>query len=56
MITTIDSATSPCNKNVTNGWCIFKALTDIWREMMHEKAISEVSSFKVYVPFCTELS
>ena len=51
MIITEDSATCPCNKNVTDEWCMFKALTDIWREMMHEKVISEVSSFNLYVPF-----
>ena len=48
MITTIDNC--PCQNNITDQWCMFRAMTDIWRDMMQEKVISEVRSLKVFVP------
>ncbi|KAI0220000.1 hypothetical protein LSAT2_028461 [Lamellibrachia satsuma] len=41
LIVTLDSATCTCTKTGTDVWCRYRAMTDIWREMMHEDIISE---------------
>ena len=46
MIATLDRASCPCTNTGPDVWCRYRAMTDIWREMMHEKIISEVNSLK----------
>ena len=46
MIATLDLASCPCTNTGTDVWCRYRAMTDIWREMMHEEIISEVNSLK----------
>jgi len=39
LVVTLARSTCPGN---TGAWCRYRAMTDIWRDMMHEKFISEV--------------
>ena len=47
LVASVVSDTScSCAKTGTNEWCSVMKMTDLWREMMHEKLISEV---KLYI-------
>ncbi|KAI0229749.1 hypothetical protein LSAT2_019817, partial [Lamellibrachia satsuma] len=60
---TVGDKSCSCEKTGTNVWCWMKKMTDLWREMMHEKIISEDeflatlepnywrTAEEIYVPF-----
>ena len=50
MTATVSDTSCPCAKTGTKVWCWMKNMTDLWREMMHEKIISEVNKLKLSVP------
>ena len=50
MAVTVGDKSCSCEKTGTNVWCWMKKMTDLWREMMHEKIISEVKQIKLSVP------
>ena len=50
VVSTVGDTNCSCAKTGTNVWCWMKKMTDLWREMMHEKIISEVNKLKLSVP------
>ncbi|KAI0227875.1 hypothetical protein LSAT2_021635 [Lamellibrachia satsuma] len=48
--TTISDSSCSCAKTGTKVWCWMKKMTDQWREMMHEKIISEDEFFATVEP------
>ena len=47
MTATLSDRNCSCAKTGTKVWCWMKKITDPWREMMHEKIISEVKQIKI---------
>ncbi|KAI0221865.1 Methyltransferase FUS9 [Lamellibrachia satsuma] len=41
VVSTVGDTNCSCAKTRTNVWCWMMKMTDLWREMMHEKTISE---------------
>ena len=42
VIATLSRDTCPCKKSEQKEWCVYRSMTDIWRELMLEDVISEV--------------
>ncbi|KAI0230383.1 hypothetical protein LSAT2_019270 [Lamellibrachia satsuma] len=47
---TVSDTSCSCAKTGTKVWCWMKKMTDLWREMMHEKIISEDEFFATVDP------
>ena len=47
---TVSDTNCSCAKTRANVWCWMMKMTDLWRDMMHEKIISEVKQIKLSVP------
>ena len=35
--------TCPCTGTTSDVWCMFRSMSDIWRDMMEEQLITEVN-------------
>ena len=43
MIESGGRGTCPCTKKTSDVWCLFRSMSDIWRDMMDEQFITEVN-------------
>ena len=44
VVATLSRNTCPCKKPEPKEWCVYRCMTDIWRDMMQDNVISEVRS------------
>ena len=43
MIQSVGRGTCSCPETTSDVWCLFRSMSDIWRDMMEEQLITEVN-------------